>query len=127
METALYDDIKKRLESLGYAAGDPDEWAIGFIADKVSGEIKNACNVSGVPDGLHHAVIDMICGEFLNMKKGTGQLDGFDVEAAVKSISEGDTSVTYAVADNSITLDGLIFQLINCGRSQFATFRRISW
>jgi hypothetical protein len=69
----------------------------------------------------------MVCGGFLKMKKGTGQLSGFDVEAAVKQISEGDTSVTYAVTDSSITLDGFIDGLINGGKPRFAAFRRLLW
>ena len=127
MGTILHDEISERLESLGYTVDDSETWVIGFLAGKVTDEIKNECNTNGIPDGLYRVAIDMACGEFLKMKKGTGRLDGFDVEAAVKQISEGDTSVTYAVADNSITLDGFIDALINGGKRQFTTHRKIRW
>ena len=127
MITLLHDDVVKRLESLGYAAPPSDEWVLDFLIEKVTGVIKNECNIDAIPEGLHHTAVDMICGEFLFMKKGSGQLEGFDVEAAVKQINEGDTAITYAVTDSSITLDGLIDFLMNSGKSRFVTFRRFLW
>jgi hypothetical protein len=123
----MLNDVLKRLTSLGYESGETDFWVLGFVIDKITNEIKNVCNTADIPEGLHHVAVDMTCGEFLKMKKGTGTLNGFDVEAAVKSISEGDTSVTYAIADTSITLDGFIESLIGGGRHQFAAHRRIQW
>ena len=123
----MYDDIVKRLKSFGYKVVAADKWVLEFLFDKVSNTIKNECNVGEIPDGLHQVAVDMVCGEFFLMKKGSGQLDGIDACAAIKQISEGDTSITYAVADGSITLDGLISILINGGRSQFVNFRRIRW
>ena len=123
----VYDDIVKRLEALGYTVEAADDWAINYSIEKATNTIKNACNVAAVPEGLHYVAVDMVCGEFLQMKKGTGQLEGFDVEAAVKQLKEGDTAITYAIPDNSITLDGLIGYLIASGRSQFTTFRRLAW
>jgi len=127
MGTVSHDDVSERLKSLGYIVDDSDLWVIEFLAGKVIDEIKNECNAVDIPDGLKHVAIDMACGEFLKMKKGTGRLEGFDVEAAVKQISEGDTSVTYAVTDNSITLDSFIDALINGGKRQFTTHRKIRW
>ena len=49
----------------------------------------------------------------------------YNVEAAVKQIHEGDTSITYAVPDKSITLDGLIDTLMNS--AQLVTYRRMRW
>jgi len=124
----LYEDIVKRLASFGYTVKEPDDnWVLQFLIGKVTNEIKNECNVCKIPAGLHYVAVDMVCGEFLNSKKGTGQLEGFDVEAAVKQVKEGDTSITFAVGDNSITLDGFIYFLMNYGKSQFITFRRLKW
>jgi hypothetical protein len=123
----MYGDVVKRLESLGYTVGNSDQWLIEYIIAKVTNTVKNECNITEIPDGLHQIAVDMVCGEILSAKKGSGQLDTLDVEAAIKTIKEGDTSVTYAIEDNSITLDGLINTLINSGKSQFVTFRRFAW
>ena len=129
----MYADIIKRLASLGYVFDSADDWVLNFIVDKVTNTIKNECNVIEIPDGLHQIAVDMVCGEFLMMKKGSGQLDGFEVDldsAALKQIQEGDTSVSFAieaVASPEKRLDALISYLMNYGRSQFITYRRLKW
>ena len=123
----MYDDVVKRLKSFGYEADGADEWVLEFLIAKVSNTIKNECNAGEIPEGLYHIAVDMACGEFLQMKKGSGQFEGIDAGAAIKQISEGDTSITYAAADGAITFDGLIDFLMNSGKSQFVNYRRIRW
>jgi hypothetical protein len=112
---------------LGYEVQDGDAWVIDFTIKAVERRIESDCNTDEIPCGLYYAAVDMVCGEFLLAKKGAGQELGIDADAAVKRIKEGDTDVTYAVADDSITLDGLIAALRDCGRPQFAAFRRFGW
>lgn len=127
----MLDDVVKRLESLGYTATEADAWVLGFIIEKVENHIKNDCNVSEVPDGLHQIAVDMVVGEFLFQKKSTGQLTGFDMEAVVKQVQEGDTSVTYAIGEGSSTpeqrFDSLVHYLMSYGKGSFASYRRIKW
>jgi len=127
----MLDDVKKRLESFGYIVTDADAWVLDFIIKKVENHIKNQCNTSTVPEELHEIAIDMVVGEFLLNKKSRGQLEGFDLEAAVKQIHEGDTSVTFAIGDGSKTpeerLDELILYLMNYGKGKFASYRCIKW
>lgn len=123
----MLEDVTSRLAALGYTVTDADTWLLTFIVGKVEETIKNECNIDEVPDGLHYVEVDMVCGEFLLAKQGSGQELGIDVEAAVKQIKEGDTQITYAIPDNSITLDGLIDILRNGGRGQFAAYRRFKW
>lgn len=122
-----YVDVKNRLKSLGYEVADGDRYAIDFAIEKVTWTIKNECNVTAIPDGLHNIAVDMVCGEFLSMKKGSGQLPEFDVESAIKSIKEGDTQITYAVGDMASPVDWLINYLMNSGKPQFVTYRRFAW
>ena len=127
----MLDDVKKRLESFGYIVTDADGWVLDFIIKKVENHIKNQCNTSTVPEELHEIAVDMVVGEFLLNKKSRGQLEGFDLEAAVKQIHEGDTSVTFAIGDGSKTpeerLDELILYLMNYGKEKFAAYRCIKW
>ncbi|HUM42445.1 MAG TPA: hypothetical protein PKI14_05825, partial [Fervidobacterium sp.] len=66
-------------------------------------------------------------------KKGIGQLQGLDIDidAAVKQIQEGDTNVTFAFGNGSMTpeqrLDSLIAYLMTSGKSQFVHYRRLRW
>ena len=123
----MFEDVVKRLASFGYEVIEADEWVVNFLVGKATDEICNFCNVNEIPEALHRIAVDMVCGEFLLAKKGTGHLDGFDVETAVKTLKEGDTSITFAVSDNSITLDGFINLLMTSGKSQFVAFRRLRW
>jgi len=127
----MLDDVKKRLESFGYIVTDADAWVLDFIIKKVENHIKNQCNTSTVPEELHEIAVDMVVGEFLLNKKSIGQLEGFDLETAVKQIQEGDTSVTFAIGDGNKTpeerLDELISYLMNYGKGKFTAYRCIKW
>ena len=127
----MNDDVVLRLESLGYAVEESDSWAITFVIDKVKNTIQNACNVQTVPDGLYQVAVDMVCGEFLLAKKGSGALQGFEMDlaqAVLKQVQEGDTNVTFGV-ESSLSpeqrLNAAIDYLIHYGKDQFATYRRL--
>lgn len=126
-------DVTKRLASFGYTVTDADGWVLGFIIGKVENHIKNDCNIQTIPDGLHQIAVDMVVGEFLLGKKATDSdsLTGLDLDAAVKQIQEGDTSVTFAIGEGSSTpeqrLDSLIGYLMNYGHGQFTTYRCMTW
>ena len=123
----MRDDVIERLKSLGYTVTAEDGFGLMFVIDKVTNIIKNDCNISEIPDGLYHIAVDMVCGEFLLVKKQGGQLADFNAESAIKQISQGDTSITYAVSEGTAGIDGLISLLMNKDRSQFATYRRFKW
>lgn len=121
------DDIKQRLQSLGYTSDTADDWMMGFCKDKVENHIKNSCNVAEVPEGLRHVAVDMACGEFLFGKKQSGQGVGIDFEAVVKSIAEGDTTVTFDTsASAEAKYDALISYLMH-SEVDFAAYRCIKW
>jgi hypothetical protein len=124
----MYEDIVKRLASLGYVVAPEDEWTLNFLIDKVTERILADINCAELPEGLYYVAVDMVCGEFLRAKRSNGTLSGFDAEAAIKVIKEGDTSITYATGDASAsTFDGLTDWLINGGREMFPRFRRFVW
>lgn len=127
----MLEDVKQRLSSFGYEVIEDDTWVLEFIIQKVENYIKSNCNIDAIPEGLHQIAVDMSVGEFLLGKKSTGQLTGIDLEAAIKQIQEGDTSVTFAIGDGSKTpeerLDNLISHLLNYGKGSFASYRCIKW
>lgn len=125
----MLEDVTKMLESFGYEVTEDDAWMIEFLLQKIENSIKADCNINTIPEELHEIAVDMTVGEFLLNKKSRGQLEGFDLETAVKQIHEGDTSVTFS--DGSKTpeerLDELILYLMNYGKGKFATYRCLKW
>lgn len=127
----MIEDVTARLASFNYLMDGADGWILNFIIEKIENEIMTECNSDEVPVGLQGVAVDMVVGEFLLGKKAMGQLTGFDLEAAVKQVQEGDTTITFAFGSGSKTpeqrLDTLIAYLMSHGRNQFPAFRSIGW
>jgi hypothetical protein len=119
--------VKKRLESLHITVTNDDDWLLNFLIEKVSDFIENGCNVDKIPDNLYFFAVDMVVAEFISNKKSVGKLTGIEVATAIKTIKEGDTSITYAVADGADSLESLILDMKKNLENQFATFRRLVW
>lgn len=123
----MLEEVKLRLASFGYTATTADDWMLNFCISKVETHIKNNCNAAEVPEGLRLIAIDMACGEFLFGKKQSGQSVGIDFEAAVKSIVEGDTTITFdATSSAEAKYDTLVGYLLH-SEVDFAAYRRIKW
>ena len=75
----------------------------------------------------------MAAGEFLQAKKTfqPDDLESFDLDYAVKQIQTGDTNTVFAAGEGSMTpeqrLNTFINYLLNYGKSEFHSFRRIRW
>ena len=127
----MLEDEKERLASFDYKDTEADSWMLTFLIQKVENHIKNICNISTIPEELLNIVVDMVVGEFLLNKKSMGNLEGFDLEAAIKQIQEGDTSITYAIGEGDLTpeqrLDLLIDHLMNRGKNEIISHRCIKW
>ena len=127
------DALKQRLNTLGYEVKGNDEFSLTFCVDKVRSTIKNDINWRDVPEGLEHIAVDMAMGEFLLAKKtfAPDDLTNLDLTAAVKEIKEGDTTVAFGVGEGSLTpeqrLTTFINYLLNYGKSEFSSFRRLKW
>lgn len=122
--------VEARLKSLGYEVTETDDFAIDYAISKAEARLKAEINWPTVPDGLFYVWSDLAAGTFLQDQKATGQLTGFDLTAPVKSISEGDTSVSYALADSNnpdTVLEALIKSLTGLDEFTLAAYRRLSW
>ena len=123
--------VLKRLVSFGYNLnGGADGCVLAFAIQKVESHIKNSCNVTDIPDGLFFNAVDRVCGEFLYSKKQTGQLEleGLDLSAAIASISEGDTSISFNTGTSDEERFNLLLSwLINSGEGDFVCYRKLKW
>ena len=126
----MKDEVTALLVALGLTVS-PDDPLLGLITNSVTERIKNNINQPEIPEGLHYMAVEMAVGHYLKTKKDSGQLEGFDLDAAVKSIQEGDTSITFAVGEGGATpeqrLNNLIEHLINGRIREFVRYRRLVW
>lgn len=127
-------DVIQLLEVFGYGYDSTtDNWQLEFCIQKVEHHIKNQCNITDIPTDLLEVAAERVAGEFLFQKLNSGQLEGFDLnlDAIEKQITEGDTSVTFAIGEGSRTpeqrLIALLTHLMNSGESQFIRYRRLLW
>lgn len=123
----MMEEVKQRLSSFGYTATPADDWMLNFCIEKVETHIKNNCNVSEVPVGLHSTAVDMACGEFLFGKKQSGQSVGLEFESVVKQITDGDTTVAFESKNSpEAKYDSLVAYLLH-GETDFSAYRCIKW
>ena len=127
----MRDKAVTMLTALG-VAGAADDPLLDIALNNVQWRIKNLSNLSEIPEGLESLAVSMAVGEYLNMKKCSGQLEGFDLDAAaVKSIQEGDTNITFALGEGSSTPEqrsnSLIDYLINGRIGEIYRYRRLVW
>jgi hypothetical protein len=126
----LREEVVSMLMALG-VTGAADDPLLDIVIRNVQYRVQNETNRADLPDGLKSVAVYMAVGEYLNMKKVSGQLEGFDLDAAIKQIQEGDTNTVFAIGDGSSTpeqrLDALISYLINGRTREFYRFRRFVW
>lgn len=116
----------KLLESFGIELKTEDAFELSYAVGKVQETIKNECNLVSIPEGLVYTAVNMVCGEFLNVRHLTGRLTKFNVEMALKSIKTGDTTTTFQDS-HDVGIDVLIGQLMNQGRGDLLSYRKIKW
>lgn len=126
----MRDQVISMLTALGVtgAATDP---LLDILLQNVQQRILNKTNQSVIQEGLESVAVYMAVGEYLNAKKATGQLTGFDLDAAIKQIQEGDTNTVFALGEGSLTpeqrLNVLIDHLINGRSDELYRFRKMVW
>ena len=124
-------DIVARLAQLGYTATEEDHEQIDFELQKTINYVLNYCNINTVPEIVNPRVIDRVCSDFLYYKKNSGSLEGFNYDAVIKSIKEGDTQIQYAVGQGEDTPENrfdAFVRSLNLGFDKWITpHRRIRW
>jgi hypothetical protein len=124
-------NIIARLRQLGYTVTDSDYDQIDFELQKTLNYVMNHCNITVIPDVLDPRIIDRVCGDFLYYKKNSGSLKGFNYDAVIKSIKEGDTTLTYAVGQGEDTpenrFDAFVKSLDRGFDKWITPWRRLRW
>jgi hypothetical protein len=125
------DDIIERLKQLGYVATESDYDGIDHELQKITNYVLNYCNITSIPEILYPRIADRVCGEFLFYKKNSGSLEGFNYDAVIKQIKEGDTTVSYAVGQGEDTpenrFDAFVKSLERGFDKWITPHRRLRW
>ena len=123
--------VVNRLKQLGYNYVESDNDQLEFELNKIINYTKNYCNISKIPEIIYPRLIDRVCADFLYYKKNSGNLDGFNYDAVIKSIKEGDTTITYSVGQGEDTpenrFDSFVKQLERGYDKWITPWRAIRW
>lgn len=125
------DNVIDRLKQLGYVATESDYEAIDFELNEVINYTLNYCNITEIPEIVEPRLINKVCSYFLYYKKNSGSLEGFNYDAVIKSIKEGDTTVNYAVGQGEDTpenrFDAFVKKLELSYDKWITPHRRLRW
>lgn len=129
---ALYDDIVNRLGMFNCEVAEEQKKVIQYLIGKTLSSINNYtnqnCNEENMPYGIYYIVVDKVVGEYLQAKRVTGNLEGYDFTPLIKDIQEGDTKIGYSTSLSQADLvDKAIDFLINGKDEELIKYRRLSW
>ena len=128
--SSLTSVVTGRLVYLGYSPTVTDGWLIAYAMQKSVNHVLNQINHQTVPDGLREIVVDMICGEILQGKFLSGQLnmDGLDLSGIVNSVNMGDTSVSFSTeGSDEAKLQELLRWMIQGKGCDLLCYRKLRW
>lgn len=125
------ENVIERLGQLGYTTVESDQAQIDFELEKTLNYVMNYCNITTIPDILDPRIVDRVCGYFLYYKKNSGSLEGFNYDAVIKQIKEGDTTIAYAVGQGEDTpenrFDSFVKSLERGFDKWITPYRRLRW
>ena len=125
------DEVIDRLAMLGYTASEEDYPAIDYELNSVTNYTLNHCNISEIPEIVKPKLIDKVCSQFLYFKKNSGSLKDFNYDNVIKSIKEGDTTITYSVGQGEDTpenrFDAFVKKLEQSYDKWIAPHRSLRW
>ncbi len=113
------EQLRERLLDMGFETEENEEDILKNAIERVEQTILNYCNCENVPQELYFVALDMACGEYLAASRCQGS-----EKSALKSISEGDISVTFGDEE---PVEVLADKLLCKGREEMVSFRRIKW
>ena len=119
----IIDLTVERLDSWEIKEIQPFELA--FAVNSVTEYIKNATNQLTVPEGLTFTAVDMVCGEFLQKRLDTDNLEEFKVEQAIKTLKIGDTSTTFK--DGQSSGIHVLISTLTSRKGDVLSHRKLKW
>lgn len=112
---------KERRELLNkLVGGEVDVDILDFILAKGEDMILNYCRLESLPEGLERVLLNLCVDIFRAEQLGQAQASG-----SIKSITEGDVSVSYSTATAVSENPGMAF--LKDYRAQLDRYRKMGW
>lgn len=112
--------VAARIKALRKVPDDFSDEELAYYISKAETRLKNLLGRNDIPDELFYVLVDMAAGMFLEDQSAAAS---YGIEP-VKSISEGDTAVSYGTESE---YDTLVKRLVQPEEAILSRFRRISW
>lgn len=128
------EQVISRLGQLGITIEENDRDVVQFELDLILDYTVNYCNFSDrteIPSILDKRIIDRVCSEYLMKQKNAGLLDGFNYDAFIKTIKEGDTQITFGNESDADTPENRFNSLVNYMQRGYdkwiSQWRKLRW
>lgn len=124
-------DIKKTvielLKPFGIEVAE-DDFSLLFSIQSITQDILNFCNLKELPKELEHVVERRVVANVLNLKLQASGEGSIEVEKGIKSITEGDVSVSYDTSlDKGVLIARFIKDNLKYGMDNLYSFRDFRW
>lgn len=105
-----------------------DDFTLLFLIQSITQDILNYCNLKELPKELEHVVVRRVVANLLNSKLQTSGEGSIEVEKGIKSITEGDVSVSYDTSlDKGVLISRFIKDNLSYGMDNLYSFRDFRW
>lgn len=105
-----------------------DDFYLVFAVESTIRDILNFCNLKEIPKELEHVVIRRVLAKILDFKLQTSGADSINIEKGIRSITEGDVSISYDTSlDRGVLLSKFIKEGLNYGMDNLYSFRDFRW
>lgn len=116
------------LKGLGYESSEIEGFLIGYGIVRVWQKIINVCGILEIPEELESVWVELSVAEILTRLKACGKLgDSFELGDNVKSVSMGDTSVTFDASFSEKSVQTFIDKLLEKGELEILCYRKLKW
>lgn len=116
-------NLLKKLQSFSYELVEDDIFILTTLILKIERYVKDYCNILHIENNLFDICSNIVCGEFLLLKKSSGQVD---FEKDLKSVDIGGTHITYN-GNGKNSFDTLVKYLINDSKADLVYYKKVRW
>lgn len=105
-----------------------DDFSLLFSIQSITQDILNFCNLKELTKELEHVVERRVVANVLNLKLQASGEGSIEVEKGIKSITEGDVSVSYDTSlDKGVLIARFIKDNLKYGMDNLYSFRDFRW
>ena len=126
-DESIVSDVVNLIIACGYEVQENDVFMLDFTMRKEINEFLGVCHIASVPNKAKEQLARVIFANFLYIVKSTGKLN-INFEVAVKSLSMGDTSTTFADSVSAEQqFDTLLAMSMKLSNEVVQCYRRLAW